>query len=345
MKFRVQAQTLKERVALGFNLAPLPVVHTNLYAHCARAVCEAVALGVFEAVGHDARTVDEIAAKTGLDARALAALLNLLTSMGYLGYRAGRFRSTALTKKWLLADGASSIADAVLFFRAQWRIYEDLPRYLRTGQGGQSHAALTTEEWPVYQRAMFQLARLGAKEIAKKTPVSAGATAMLDIGGSHGLYSVELCRRVPTMRGFVLELPEAIAAAAPLLAAINADDRVQHRPGSILDAELGEEQFDLILISNLVHHFSDVENELIAHKAARALRKGGAFIIQDFLRPEISDSSDTLSSVQNLFFSLTSTSGVHSLDEEQQWQRRAGLRPTKVLRFVSSPLVQVVAIK
>jgi SAM-dependent methyltransferase len=346
MKFSIRAQNPKELVALGLNLAPVPVVHANLYAYCARALCEAVALGVLEAVGDHERSTDEIAAATHLDARALGALLHLLASIGYVQHRDGRFRATVLTRKWLLADSPSSICDAVRFFRLQWRLFDQLPEFLRTGQGAVSHdGALSADDWRLYQRAMFQLARMGAREVAKKTPVPRGATAMLDIGGSHGLYSVELCRRVPTMRAVVLELPDAIEAAAPLLAAINTEQRVRHQPANVLEEDLGEEQYDLILISNLVHHFRSDENQRIAKKAARALRKDGCFIIQDFVRPELGADSDTLSSAQNLFFSLTSAAGVHSLAEQQEWQRQAGLRQTKVIRFVTTPLVQIVATK
>jgi SAM-dependent methyltransferase len=345
MKFQVQAQNIKERVALGFNLAPLPIVHTNIYALSARALCEAVALGVFEAIGRDVRSAAEIAAATGLNARALLALLNLLTSTGYLAHRDGRFSATTRTRKWLLDDSGSSIADGIRYFRLQWKMYDHLPRFLRSGQGFRSHDDIDADEWGLYMRAMFQFARMGGKEVARRTPVPRGATTMLDIGGSHGLYSVELCRRVPAMRATVLDLPAAVEASAPLLAAINTEGRVQHRPGNILEEEIGEAQYDLILVANLVHTFSAEQNQLLARKAARALRKGGHFVIMDFLRPEIAGGSDTLSSAQNLFFSLISSAGVHALEEEQDWQRQAGLQPLKVVRLVASPLIQVVAVK
>lgn len=43
MKFSIKAQNLTGFIGIKLNLAPLPVLHTNLYAHVARAVCEAVA--------------------------------------------------------------------------------------------------------------------------------------------------------------------------------------------------------------------------------------------------------------------------------------------------------------
>lgn len=58
-----------------------------------------------------------------------------------------------------------------------------------------------------------------APELARRLPVPKGAETMLDIGGSRGYYSVTLCRRHPGLRAVVLDPPEAVAPAAPLLAA------------------------------------------------------------------------------------------------------------------------------
>ncbi len=347
MKFGVKAQSLAEFIGVKLNLVPLPVVHTTLYAHVARTVCEAVALDIFESIGHEKRTSEEIASATGLNQRALETLLNLLVSIGYLHYLKGMFRSSRVVTKWLLKDSDKSIRDAVLMFRGMWKLYDHLPTYLRTGEGLDLHGTVVSaDEWKIYQRAMFQLARMGVKEIVKKTPIPKGATSMLDIGGSHGLYSVACCKRMPSMSAVVLDLPSAVAAAAPLLAEINADGRVRHRPGNILEDDIGENQYDLILMSSLAHHFLPEQNQLVAGKAARALKPGGYFIIQDFIRPAIRDNSDTACSIQNLFFGLTSSVGVYTIEEEQAWCRQAGMRPVRVNRFLSAPIdVQVIAQK
>ncbi len=90
-------------------------------------------------------------------------------------------------------------------------------------------------------------------------------------------------------------------------------------------------------IKDVVHLFDADVNRAIAKTAARALKPGGYFVIQDFLRPD--------ACVQNLFFSVLSAAGTSSCDEERSWQSDAGLVAHKVIRFVSSPLTQVVAAK
>jgi len=67
---------------------------------------------------------------------------------------------------------------------------------------------------------MRALASGSASEVARRTPVPKGARDMLDIGGSHGYYSVALCRRHPGLRAVILDLSEAVKHAEPILARV-----------------------------------------------------------------------------------------------------------------------------
>ena len=49
---------------------------------------------------------------------------------------------------------------------------------------------------------------------------------MLDIGGSHGYYSVALCRRHPSLRAVILDLSEAVTHAERILDREGMGDRV-----------------------------------------------------------------------------------------------------------------------
>lgn len=86
------------------------------------------------------------------------------------------------------------------------------------------------------------------------------ARDMLDLGGSHGYYSVSLCRRHPDLRSVILDLPDAVEHAAPILAAEKMGDRVTHRPGNALTDDLGEGSVAIVFMSQLVHHFTDAQN-------------------------------------------------------------------------------------
>src|SRR4029453_17532073 len=113
---------------------------------------------------------------------------------------------------------------------------------------------------------------LSAGGLARRVPVPRGARDMLDVGGSHGYHSVVLCRRHPGLRSTVLDLPEAVKNAAPLLEKEGMGDRVVHRVGAATTDDFGVETFDLVYTANLVHHLEDEENRDLARRSARALR-------------------------------------------------------------------------
>ena len=108
---------------------------------------------------------------------------------------------------------------------------------------------------------------------------------MLDIGGGHGAYSVAFCREHPELRATILDLPAAVAAAAPILAEEKMGSRVVHRAGDALTDDFGDEEWDLIFIAQLVHHFDAATNAAIVRHAAEALRPKGRLAILDVLRP------------------------------------------------------------
>jgi SAM-dependent methyltransferase len=160
---------------------------------------------------------------------------------------------------------------------------------------------------------------------------------MLDIGGSHGLLSVAICRRHPGLSSVVLDLPEAIEHAAPLLAAENMGSRVTHRIGNALTEDLGTEAWDLIFISSLVHHFDDATNRTLTKRVSRALRPGGIFVLQEHVRESTPRRTGQIGALLDLYFALTSEAGTWSFEEMADWQREAGLKPLKPLKFVTAP--------
>ncbi len=162
-----------------------------------------------------------------------------------------------------------------------------------------------------------------------------GARDLLDIGGAHGLLSVAICRRHPGLRAVVLELAEAIEHVAPLLAGMG--ERVIHRAGNALTDDLGTEAWDVILVSSLVHHFDEATNRALAKRIARALRPGGIFVIQELYRPASPDEAGQIGALLDLYFAVTSRSGTWSFEEMAGWQREAGLKPLKPVKFRTVP--------
>ncbi|HLL94524.1 MAG TPA: class I SAM-dependent methyltransferase [Spirosoma sp.] len=343
MQLTISPENPLEWLALQANLAPIPLLHAQIMPVLAKAVLEAADKGVFDAAKNGPQTLDELVHTLQLNRKALGELMGLLTAMGYFTYRNDRFELTRMARRFALKDDPQSVHGMMVFNnRVMWDWLSQLGTYLETGQGIQFHNTLSAGQWRYYQEGMVAAANTEAGEFGRRVPVpksarSGAPSQMLDIGGSHGLHSVALCKRLPTLTSIILDLPAAIEQAAPLLARHDMGDRIRHQPGNALTDDFGEEVYDIVLLSSLAHHFTPDQNQLVAGKVARALKPGGVFIVNEFIRPAIGEKPELVGSSTDLFYGMTSTAGNYSTAEIQSWQRLAGLNPYKIITYRTLP--------
>lgn len=338
MQLAISPDNLLEWFALRANLVAVPILHVQIMPVLAKAVLEAADKGVFEAVKDGPKSLDTLASDLRLNRKALGELMGLLTAMGYFTYTNELFTLTPMARRFALKDDPRSVYGMMIFNnRVVWDWMSQLGTYLETGEGVHYHDKLTPEQWGYYQEAMVAASNTEAPEFGRRAPVPKNAKQMLDIGGSHGMHSAALCRRMSGLTSVILDLPEAIEQAAPLLARQQMGDRIRHQPGNALANDFGDAQYDIVLLSSLAHHFTPEQNQLVADKVARALRPGGVFIVNEFIRPDIGAKPELLGSSTDLFYGLSSTAGNYAIDEIQAWQQQAGLQPHKVVRYRTVP--------
>lgn len=329
MKLKLQPENPLEWIALKLNLAPTPMVDTQVAFNAARAIMTAAELGIYEAMGKSFRTADEIAAACNTHAHATEQLLNCLVGIGYIKWNNGKYSLKPKYHKWLLKESDANIVAKLRFQLLEWNWIAQLENYVRTGETLNLHGTATEREWNLYQEGMRDLSVNAAKELAGKIPIPKNATSMLDIGGSHGLYSIELCKKHPALKSTILELPGAIEAASAIAKRYDTTGRVNYEAGNALNDDLGTEKYDLVMINNVVHHFSAEQNKALAKKIARALKPGGVYMIGEFIRFEKPGEGGVVGSTMGLYFSVTSASGNWSHSEILSWQQNAGLKPLK----------------
>lgn len=338
MRIGIIGETLFERILAATNLLPAPLLETQIAFTMARAIMAGVKLGVFDAVGGGATTPAAVAAACHTDPAATAKLMDTLVGCRYLRHRAGRYALAPKARKWLLRDAPRSIADKMLMHYDEWDVVAKFEQYVASGEPLDMHGTLTdAAAWERYQRGMRAVAALSADEVAARLPVPKGATALLDIGGSHGLYSVCLCRRHAGLQATILDLPAAVEQSAPILARENMGDRVRHRAGNALTDDLGENVWDVVFLSQLVHHFTDEQNRAVMRGIARALRPGGVCAVVEVLRPASPEQAGGMGAVLDLYFAATSRSGTWPLATMQSWQRDAGLQVESPIHLRTLP--------
>jgi SAM-dependent methyltransferase len=343
MRFGAIPESPIEWMIARLNLAPRPLLETQMAYTLARLVMVATKLGVFEALTDGPATAPEVARRCRTSPAGTEKLLFALAGAEYLRAEDGGYALTPVSRKWLLRESPHSIADKLLLQFHEWDWLERAEDYVRTGEPLELHSMTDEGQWDLYQRGMRAMANAFAGEAVRRMPLPKNPEDMLDIGGSHGYYSVALCRRNEGLRSVILDLPQAVEHAAALLAAEGMGDRVVHRAGDALTDDLGSEAYDLVLIAQLVHHFSEDQNRELAVRVARALRSGGVFAVLDEFRPRSAKDAGQVGALLEFYFALTSQSGTWAVEEISDWQRQAGLSPRRPIRFRTAPGVGIQA--
>ena len=337
LKLGVIPENLAERLALWFGVPPPGILESWIGIMASRAVITATKLDIFEVLAAGPLSLQEIVEKCATHPHATEQLLNALVGMSCLHRKGERYALPKKMRAWILADGKYSFRDQILLHQLEWRWWEHCEEYVRTGLPLRVHQTMTAEEWGVYQRGMRSGIAFPANWVARNLSLPKTARSMLDIGGSHGFFSVALCRRNPQLRATILELPQAIQHAAPLLEKEGLGDRVRYRAGNALTDELGVDEYDLVFLASVVHHFDDATNRQLMRRLARALRPGGLVAIWEPMRQDRAGKIRQLGGLMDLFFGLFSEAGTWSAEQIAAWCREADLVPQKPKRMLFGP--------
>lgn len=332
MKVGNVPENLAERIALWTGVIPPGIFESWFGIMLSRTIMVATRLNIFETLAAGQLTADEVAVRCGTHPFATEKLLNALVGLECLRFHGERYELRKSLRAWVLEDGQNSFRGQILLHFLEWHWWEHCEEYVRTGQPLQIHETMSDEDWGVYQRGMRSGVEIPAQWVARKIPLRRGAQQMLDIGGSHGYFSVALCRRHPQLSSTILDLPEAIRHAAPLLAKEGMGDRVRHLEGNALTDDFGENIYELVLMSAVVHHFDDATNRELMLRIARALKPGGLVAVWEPARQERNGKIRQIGGLLDLFFGFFSQAGTWSEKEISDWMKDAGLKPDRPRR-------------
>ena len=324
-------------------LAPLVMFDSCLPLVQASALIAAARQGVFEGLRDGPSKVDELARRLNLDSGTLLLVLRVLSANGYVSRAGSDTYELSETARAMLLEGSPGRLTAWLrLIEGIWGMFAQTGEVLRSGQGidyhGQFHDA---EQWADYQASMLELARRFAPIVAGMVPVKPGATRLLDIGGSHGLYGALIARSHPPLRSEVLDLPPAVEQARKLAAAEGLDDVVTHRAGNALTDDLGQD-WDVVFLGNILHHFTPAQIAELAARVRASASPGATVAICEVVQPAADEPAELMGDAFALFFRLSSTARCYTATEYAGWLADAGFVDVEVHPFPLSRALAVI---
>lgn len=244
----------------------------------ALALLAGMQLGVFSELGDGELSADEVAAKLGCDAGRLSRLLYALTHVGLLEVTDGRFRNGAEAAATLVAGKPGYVGGAHEVIAKVWSADLNTAKSIRSGKPVAEHdfSKASPEETAAFLRGLGTGGLAFGRTLGGMLDLSRAAS-VVDIGGGAGTVLAGLRERWPHLEATLLELPEVIVHAGPILAEYGAGD-VTLEEGDILRAPT-RRKHDLAILRAVIQVQSPADAERTIRHTAQSLNPGGEAII------------------------------------------------------------------
>ena len=297
------------------------------------AIIAAGELGVFAALGHGPLSTEELAARLPSSNDGTERLCAVLVQAGYLVRGADdRLGNSAHAQEWLAQAGDTDLSSGLRWFAHAWRLMSDLSSAVVSGAPKAVLWDLMEANpgmGPSFAAYMKDHAAGVIDDVQRAVDLPAGATTLLDVGGSHGLHAAAFCRRSPALRAVIYDLPVSLANTRDLLATWGVSDRIRCVEGNIVQDEIAG-TFDVITYFLVAHNQSDADNARIVQKMARALNPGGLLVIYEYVRDPAARFSVSAAEASASAFDLTllveTGTRTHTAERITAWLHDAGLK-------------------
>ncbi len=338
--------SLAERALLRLGVIPAPLVDFLQHASF-RLLLAGHRLGVFAALEDGPLTLDELVQRVGARSEGLEPLLDLLRRLGYLSRRGGRYANTATTTRWLTGQARRSLMPALPFlddFVRRWDHLEETIKEGRPPVTAYEFNDLHPDRWPAFHDGMRTIALFTVDEVARKARLRAGPLRLLDVGGSHGLYTIALCRRYPEMSAVIYDWPDGVAAAAREIARAGLSDRITTMTGDFLTDDLGA-GYDVALLGNIIHGQQPPAIHDLLRRLHDAMNRGGTLLILDQvrMREPFTRFAGYAAALTGLLLLNELGGGIYPYTEVRAWLRETGygdIRRRRLLRAPGNVLIQ-----
>jgi SAM-dependent methyltransferase len=248
----------------------------------------AIEIELFTAIGEGRRTAAQIAERCNASVRGTTILCDFLAMIGFLTKDGSNYSLTQDSAVFLDQRSPAYLGGAVEFLMSDQITegFKHLAAAVRKGGTVVPEDGTLAPEHPVwikFGKAMAPMMRPVAATIAQMIdPEANRPIKILDIAASHGLFGLAFATRNPQAQvvgldwGSVLELSKENAKIAGVA------DRHSIIAGSAFDVDYGSD-YDVVLLTNFLHHFDPPTNEKLLRKVHAALKDGGRAVTLEFV--------------------------------------------------------------
>ena len=327
-----------EKMLLNKDIIAHPFADIGSNVGLAKALGVAVKLKITDQLSSEEKSSAQIAKQCSVSEKGVELLLGCLEAMGYTERNSNGWKFTKRGLKFLDKNSPDSFRYFILYCDWLFNSITSLEDTIVHGKPSKiNYDVFGEHEWELYSRAMIEISRTNLKEVAGKIKLPPNTSKLIDLGGSHGQYSIELCKRNNNLSATILDFETVRKYADECIQMHSMQSRVQFQATDFMKEDLPQGN-DAALLFNIIHGLTPDQNRLLFGKIFSSLNKGGQLIILDQIKGVGGNSQ--LSKATTSFMALNlfhqANGNTYSFDEVRAWANDAGFS-NQQLRKLHAP--------
>lgn len=317
----------------------------NAYQRTA-AIRAGIELDVFTALAEGNGTPAALARRCGASERGLRILCDNLVIAGFLSKEGDCYGLTQDASVFLNRSSPTYLGGAIEFLLSDDIVaaFARLTEAVRKGGTALSQEGTVETEHPVwvkFARAMMPMMAMPAEQIAQIVTCHPGRSLkILDIAAGHGLFGLAFARRYPQAEITALDWPAVLEVAKENARAAGVAERYRTIEGSAFEVEFGS-GYDLVLLTNFLHHFDTATCETLLRKVRAALADGGRAVTLEFVPNEDRVTPPGVAAFSLTMLASTPSGDAYTFSELESMFRNAGFSRSEI-HSLQPPMEQVI---
>lgn len=256
-----------------------------------KTLATAVELELFNHIPQEGININGVSEKLNIPFRPAEMLLIGCASLGLLLKKDSLYYNSSLTEEYLVKGKPYYFGGVVTMMDQReyipWsRLTEAVKKNERqSGKGGAvglfEDVTVDSNEQRIFTEAMHSWSIQSGRELVDKVDFSK-YKKLLDVGGGSGAYCIEISKKYPTIQAAVFDLPFALKITEEKIREATLSAQIKTHEGNFFTGEFPKE-YDVFLLSMILHDWSPAENLLILQKCYDALPSGGEIIISELM--------------------------------------------------------------
>jgi ubiquinone/menaquinone biosynthesis C-methylase UbiE len=298
-----------------------------------QAIKTAIELEFFTAIGEGKTTAKEIAERCGASERGTRIICDFLTIIGFLTKQDNKYALTADSAMFLDKRSPAYLGTIADFILSDFIMdnFDHLTETVRRGVGVTDSALEPNHPmWVKFARSMVPMMAMPAQLMAQLVdPTKDKPLRLLDIAAGHGMFGIAFAKQNPQVEVTAVDWPAVLEVAKENAANASISSQYHTNPGSAFDVDYGT-GFDVVLLTNFLHHFDKETCDKLLRKVNAALSDGGRAVALEFV-----PNDDRITPPQAAAFAMqmlggTPTGDAYTFAEFDQMFRDAGFSRTEM---------------